>query len=294
MPKPDLLPAVGESSLPTPLPREDRRPPVTRAGAMMMRSVEDIEWAANTMVRAKFTPYGMSKEAACVAIMFGGEVGLSPVQAVQSIAIIKGRPCLWGDALPGLIHASGLLEDEEEVVAGEGQARACTCTVKRKGIPTPFVRSFSMADAARAGLLGPKATTWKEYPDRMLTMRARSWAYRDAFADVLRGLQIREEVNDLAEGQAPPGVTSDPLGAASPGDGGEGGGGDEAEAPAPFNEHGTFKMMLEGYEPHADPDRSEAESLREEIETALARRALTDPQARALNARLNEKIGGAE
>src|SRR5688572_17594277 len=32
-----------------------------------------------------------------IAIQMGAEVGLSPLQALQNIAIIKGRPCIWGD-----------------------------------------------------------------------------------------------------------------------------------------------------------------------------------------------------
>src|SRR5262249_49394 len=41
------------------------------------------------------------------------------------------------------------------------------------------------------------------YPRRMLMMRARSWALRDGFADVLRGLSIREEVEDYDTRRTP-------------------------------------------------------------------------------------------
>ena len=33
-----------------------------------------------------------------VAMMMGGEVGLSPIQSLQNIAVINGRPCIWGDS----------------------------------------------------------------------------------------------------------------------------------------------------------------------------------------------------
>ena len=37
---------------------------------------------------------------------------------------------------------------------------------------------------------------WKSYPDRMLQMRARGFALRDSFPDVLKGLITREEAQD--------------------------------------------------------------------------------------------------
>jgi hypothetical protein len=57
------------------------------------------------------------------------------------------------------------------------------------------VRTFSEADAKKAGLWG-KSGPWAQYPARMLQMRARGWALRDAFPDALKGLGIREEVQD--------------------------------------------------------------------------------------------------
>jgi hypothetical protein len=55
---------------------------------------------------------------------------------------------------------------------------------------------MAMAEQAR---LTRKEGPWRSYPQRMLKMRARSWTLRDGFADVLRGLHIREEVDDFIE-----------------------------------------------------------------------------------------------
>lgn len=54
-----------------------------------------------------------------------------------------------------------------------------------------------MDDAAKAGLKG-KQGPWTQYPKRMMQMRARSWALRDVFPDVLRGMPVAEEVMDYA------------------------------------------------------------------------------------------------
>lgn len=125
-----------------------------------------------------------------VAIGMGQEVGLGPLQAIQNIMVVNGKPSCWGDAVLGLVRASGLLESIKEVLVGE----LATCTVKRVN-EEAIVREFSLDDAKRAGL-NSKPGPWQTYPKRMLQMRARAWALRDGFADVLKGLQVREEVED--------------------------------------------------------------------------------------------------
>src|SRR5260370_11386312 len=70
--------------------------------------------------------------------------------------------------------------------------------MRRRRRPTPIQNRFSMAMAEQAHLTR-KDGPWQSYPQRMLKMRARSWTIRDGFADVLRGLHIREEVDDFIE-----------------------------------------------------------------------------------------------
>jgi hypothetical protein len=126
-----------------------------------------------------------------VAIQWGAEVGLAPMQAMQNIAVINGRPCLWGDAVLALVRASGLLDAINEEVSEAG----ATCTVKRRG-SVPVSRAFTVEDAKRAGLWG-KAGPWTTYPKRMLQMRARAFALRDEFTDVLKGMHVAEEASDI-------------------------------------------------------------------------------------------------
>lgn len=127
-----------------------------------------------------------------VAMQWGMELGLQPLQAMQSIAVINGRPSIWGDAMIGLVKGSGLLESMREDIADDHS----TCHVKRKG-EAEQSRTFTVEDAKKAGLWG-KQGPWQQYPKRMLQMRARSWALRDVFPDVLRGIYIGEEAQDMA------------------------------------------------------------------------------------------------
>lgn len=129
-----------------------------------------------------------------LAIQHGYEVGLAPLQAIQSIAVVNGRPSLWGDAVLGLVRTSGKLERIEETDDG----KVATCRVQRSGDPVEVVRTFSQEDAERAGL-AKKSGPWTQYPARMRQLRARAFALRDAFPDVLRGLSVREEVEEYVE-----------------------------------------------------------------------------------------------
>jgi hypothetical protein len=136
-------------------------------------------------------------EAVAARIIAGHELGLSPVQAVNWIAIINGRAVIWGDAALALVRASGLLDgDVTETIEGEGDERRAVCSTKRKGAAVGRVTTFSVADAKLAKLWG-KEGPWTEYPDRQLMWRARGWNLRDNFNDVLCGLGIAEEELDV-------------------------------------------------------------------------------------------------
>jgi hypothetical protein len=125
-----------------------------------------------------------------IAMQWGAELGLKPLQALQNLAVINGRPALWGDAVIALVRSSPLCEFVIETDDGH----AATCRVKRRGEPEQS-RSFSVDDAKQAGLLG-KQGPWAQYPKRMRQMRARAFALRDVFPDVLRGLPVAEEIMD--------------------------------------------------------------------------------------------------
>lgn len=126
-----------------------------------------------------------------VAIQWGAEVGLGALQSVQNIAVINGRPAMWGDALIALVRSSPLCEFIIETDDGA----TATCRVKRRGEPEQ-VRTFSIEDAKHAGLHG-KQGPWQQHPKRMRQMRARAFALRDVFPDVLKGIPMAEEAMDI-------------------------------------------------------------------------------------------------
>jgi hypothetical protein len=137
-----------------------------------------------------------------VCVQWGYELGLAPMQALQNIAVINGKPSVYGDAMAALVQASPVCEGIEERIDNEGTVNpVAVCIAHRKG-RKPVTATFSVEDAKRAGLWG-KQGPWQAYPKRMLQMRARGFALRDAFPDVLKGLISAEEAQDYPEDTAP-------------------------------------------------------------------------------------------
>lgn len=137
-----------------------------------------------------------------VAIQWGNEIGLAPMQALQNISVINGKPSVYGDAAMALVQASPVCEGVEEFFEGEGTPNpVAVCIAHRKG-RKPVIARFSVEDAKRAGLWN-KQGPWTQYPKRMLQMRARGFALRDAFPDALKGLITTEEAQDYPEEAKP-------------------------------------------------------------------------------------------
>lgn len=152
---------------------------------------------ADMICRSQLAPnnYKGKPEDTLVAMMMGHELGLNPLQSIQNIAVINGRPSIYGDALLALVQNSpafgGIQESFDE------STMTATCTVWRKG-GEKHTQTYSQADAQTAGLWG-KQGPWKQHPKRMLAMRARGFALRNQFADALAGLVTREEAEDIPQ-----------------------------------------------------------------------------------------------
>jgi hypothetical protein len=152
-------------------------------------TIDEVFRLATGIAKSGLAPKSMTTpEQISIALMTGLELGLPPMQAIQRIAVVNGRPTLWGDALPALLWSRGFKIDEQ--IADDG----ARCTITRPD-GTTITRTFTEKDARKAGLWG-KAGPWQQYPSRMLQMRARGFAARDGAADVLAGLYLAEEVQD--------------------------------------------------------------------------------------------------
>ena len=189
------------------------------------RTWQEAEKLAKLLCKTKIVPAGFENPDLClIAILQGLEMGLPPMTALQRMALVEGKLTLWGDGALALVLKSGLCTEMTEWMGvsdpkkyssnsefeGDDTPVICKdlifdpsiekrpedwvafCEVRRVGWDQPIRRSFSSQDAIRANLWR-KEGPWLDYPKRMLQMRARAFALRDAFADVLGGLYLKEE-----------------------------------------------------------------------------------------------------
>ncbi|MDE2468282.1 MAG: hypothetical protein KGL35_05950, partial [Bradyrhizobium sp.] len=177
----------------------DDKAVAVRTGGNFLPAPANFEEAwrvAKVLAASELVPkdYRDKPENCLVAMQWGADIGLPGLQALQNIAVINGRPSIWGDAAKALAYSHPACESIDERVEGEGDKMVAVCVAKRKG-KNPVEQRFSVQDAIKAGLWG-KQGPWKSYPRRMLQMRARGFALRDAFPDALRGLILAEEAQD--------------------------------------------------------------------------------------------------
>lgn len=168
---------------------------------ILPQNMAELERLATLLCKSHLVPKDLLNNPAStlIVLMHGNEVGLSPSQALCSIMVVNGRPAMWGDAVWGKVEASNLVEAWND--SWDEKTKEVVFRVKRKGREW-VERRFGEADAKAAGLSGKD--TYKSYPRRMYFQRARSWAARDVFPDVLKGLRVVEEERDVIPLQPAP------------------------------------------------------------------------------------------
>jgi hypothetical protein len=163
-------------------------------GFMVINTLDEALRIAEIIAKSSFCPKAFVGKPGdvLVCMQMGKEVGLKPLQSLQNIAVINGRPSLWGDGMLAVCRQASNFDYIHETF--DEVSMTATCKAKRHGEPE-VVRTFSRKDAEVARLWG-KEGPWKNYPNRMLQMRARGFCLRDAFADALRGIISSEEADD--------------------------------------------------------------------------------------------------
>lgn len=191
---------------PAPAPRQALVPVGIGQFGVELKDLSELARFAKMVWESELAPKGFKNaQAIAAAIQLGAEIGLSPMTAIQNIAVINGRPGVYGDIPLALAQASGELEVFEEWFEHKGErvetypqdaddSTTGVCHAKRRGKMEKTL-SFSIAQAKKAGLWG-KEGPWTNYPFRMLMWRPRQFVLRDLFPDKLKGVRTVDELRD--------------------------------------------------------------------------------------------------
>jgi len=163
-------------------------------------SMTDLLKLAEMLSKSNMVPAQFKNKAedVVIAVMWGEEVGLQPIQALQNIAVINGKPSIYGDAALSLVTGHSQYAGHKEWYDNKKETAYCQIARKVDGNVIMHERKFSVADAKKAHLWGRRGP-WENYPERMLQMRARGFALRDSFPDALKGVITVEEAQDFPE-----------------------------------------------------------------------------------------------
>lgn len=164
---------------------------------------------------------------ATMIIMGGMELGLPPMQSVQLIAMINGRMTVHSEGVPGLLLSKGFKIRQQFVGTEYEPDYAAVCTLTRPDGEVNETR-FTVKDAIEAGLWQTSATIkkkrkndttyevpndspWWKYKKRMLWARALGFNSKDFASDAMKGLMVREEVEDMIRSGQIVDITPDAL-----------------------------------------------------------------------------------
>ncbi len=166
---------------------------------IVLKTLDEVWQLAAIIHKSNIAPKGFCREDVFGVLATGFELGLSPMMSLNCIYVVNNRTSVWGDAVPGLVEKSGLLEWEkvEEVGTYPTDDYGFRHESKRKG-RDPKSWTYTIADAKTAKLWS-KSGPWTTDPKRMLMYRARTFNYRDNFPDALKGLHTVDEVTNMVD-----------------------------------------------------------------------------------------------
>lgn len=197
-----------------PTRREPKLPVAFSEGGVQLKSLDEAFRFAEAVAQSGVAPSGLKTPVSVLVVMqMGMELGYTPMQAIRNVwAGPDGKPNEYVESAWARVLASGLVEDWSQEV----DDRKATFKVKRKGVKSELVSTFTFDQAERAGISKPGGN-WHRYRERMLLARAKGYAIKDAFPDVVRGMEIADRPADdyyrgpeRAKDVTPP-STPDPL-----------------------------------------------------------------------------------
>lgn len=207
-PKSETQPVTAEMVREAPVPpRAVGAAALVKIGAhgVALSSLEDLVRFARMASASGLCPSSMTAEAAAIAIQAGLERGMTPIAALQAFVVIKGNLSVKGSAAHAMVENSPVCipGSLRKFIEGEGEQMVGVAVAHRRGYAAPERRTYSVADAKRAGLWGKKTrngdpTAWITNPERMLMWRAEGHLFSDIFPDVIGNFPLAEVAEDFA------------------------------------------------------------------------------------------------
>jgi hypothetical protein len=170
---------------------------VKRQSDQLLADPKDMRTLAQDLVNSQMFPNAKSVPGVIAIIQAGFELGIPPVAALNTMAVINGRLALEAKALLAVAQKKAgvswkVLQETNDI---------CEMEFSRPGF-SPITVSFTAKEAQDAGLLVKQ--NWKTYRRDMMFARCASRGIRRIAPDAVLGMYSREEMMDVATTLAPP------------------------------------------------------------------------------------------
>lgn len=170
---------------------------VNTSKGITISSFQDLRSFADMVVRSNLAPAHIkSPEDACIVLQYGLEIGLTPMQSLQGLHVVKGKLGADGDTLLALIRRSTVCKWIKLKIEGKGESLKCTVTSEREH-HGEISTEFTWQQAKEAGLIA--SDTYRKYGFRMIQWRAVGYHAKDYYSDVVKGLDSIEEIESVEE-----------------------------------------------------------------------------------------------
>lgn len=143
-------------------------------------------------------------------IQFGIDMGMSVTEALRHLIPMRGVVAIKGDGAKARIIGSGMMAEWKETISGsieDGTYSVSIYSKRTNGMEK--TETFNVERAKRMGLWITtqmankhewfKKSPWYKSPERMIAYRALGFISRDLYPDVLNGIYLAEEAQDLEE-----------------------------------------------------------------------------------------------
>ena len=156
-----------------------------------MQAIDSAYHIAKVMCSTNLVPksYKNHPEDGAAAIMYGMELGLNPIQSLQQVVVIQGKPTIEARTMVALLKMRGY---KFETVESSTQ-RVTVRGVSPRGETEES--TWTMDRVSKAGLM--KNALYSKIPEQMLYARAATEVCRRLAPDVLLGISYAKEEMDI-------------------------------------------------------------------------------------------------
>lgn len=158
--------------------------------------LEPVARLAHGIASTDFVPSGVRGRpgAVAAAILYGHELGLGPMVSLAGIDIVDGRPQPSSEMMRSLILRRG-----HRLLVTEATGVKATVVGRRVDTGDSLTITWTLDMAEKAGLAGKD--NWRKYPRAMLVARASADVARMLFPDVIGGLTLPDDADQVAVAQ---------------------------------------------------------------------------------------------